>query len=654
MTTTQNEGEDQAGTTPNCDRCRLCHFGRCLSKCNNCGRTGHKARDCQGKAVAFGTSAQPVVLGTFDVIVKIDWLVVRDAVIVCERGCHLFLAQVAEKEPAKKRLEDVLVIYDFLEVFPDDLLGLPSPQQVEFNIDLVHRATFVACAPYQLASSEMKELSDQLQDFSKKGFIRPSSSPLGSSSVIYDVLIYSKKKDEHEEHLKAILQLLKKEKLYAKFSKCDFWLDYVQFLSHREKVIAYASQKLKTHEENYTNHELELGAIYILDQKELHMRQQRWIELFSDYDCEIRYYPGKANVVADALSRKERERPLRVRSLAENLGRLIKPTFEVRSDGIRYFDKLIRLPLFGGLRDLIMHKLHKSKYSIHPRSNNMYQDLKKLYRWPNMKAEIATYVSKCLTCAKVKAEHQKPSIFFQQHEILKWKWEKITMDFITGLPRTPSGYDSIWVIVDPLTKSAHFLPMKKTDSMEKLTQLYSKEIICRHGVLVSIISDRDSCFASSWDRHLPLVEFSYNNSYHASINAAPFEALYGRKCRSPICWSEVRDIQLTGLEMIRETTEKIVQIKNCLKLSLRYVGPFKVIDKVGPVAYKLELPDELRSIHNTFHVSNLKKFLADENLVIPLEGIQLNDKLHFIEEPVEIMDREVKQLKHSRIPIVKV
>ncbi|GKA61578.1 putative reverse transcriptase domain-containing protein [Tanacetum coccineum] len=667
----------------------------------------------------FDIDLMPIELGTFDVIIGMDWLVERDAVIVCgkkevhvpyknktlvvkgdsgasrlkviscikarkyiERGSQLFLAQVTEKEPSKKQLQDVPVIRNFPEVFPDDFPGLPPPRQVEFRIELVPGAAPVARAPYRLAPSELKELSDQLKELLEKGFIRPSSSPWGApvlfvkkkdgsfrmcidyrelnkltvknryplprindlfdqlqGSSIYskidlwsgyhqlrireedipitafrtryghyefqvmsfgltnaptvfmdlmnqvckpyldkfmivfidDILIYSKNKEEHEKHLKTILELLKKKKLYAKFSKCDFWLESVQFLGHvinnkgvhvdpakknkkyewgteedkafqtlnqklcsvpilalpegaenfvvyydashkgyevvlmqREKVIAYASRQLKKHEENYMTHDLELGAVvfalrlwrhylygtkctvytdhkslqYILDQKELNMRQRRWIELLSDYDCEIRYHPGKANVVADALSRKDRE-PIRVRSLvmtvhtnllerilnaqteamkeenvkAENLGRLIKPIFETRSDGTQCFEGRIWLPLFGGLRDLIMHESHKSKYSIHPGSDKMYQDLKKLYWWPNMKAEIATYVSKCLTCAKVKAEHQKPSGLLQQPEIPEWKWEKITMDFVSGLPRTPSGYDSIWVIVEEFSNS---------------------------------------------------------------------------------------------------------------------------------------------------------------------------------------------------------
>ncbi|GKB05519.1 putative reverse transcriptase domain-containing protein [Tanacetum coccineum] len=258
---------------------------------------------------------------------------------------------------------------------------------------------------------------------------------------------------------------------------------------------------------------------------------------------------------------------------------------------------------------MIMHESHKSKYSVHPESDKMYQDLKKLYWWPNIKAEIAAYVNKCLTCAKVKAECQKPSGLLVQPVIPVWKWENITMDFVTKLPKTSTGQGTIWVIVDRLTKSAHFLPMNETDLKKKLTRQYLKEVVSRHEVTVLIISDRDSKFTShfwkllnealgtqldmstayhpqtdgqsertiqtledilracvmdfgkGWDRHLPLVEFSYNNSYHTSIKAAPFEALYGRKCRSPISWAEVGDAQLTGPKIIHETTKKIIQIK---------------------------------------------------------------------------------------------
>ncbi|GJV30743.1 hypothetical protein Tco_1387191 [Tanacetum coccineum] len=907
----------------------------------------------------------------------------------------VFLAHITTKEAKdkseEKRLEDVPIVRDF----PEDLSGIPPARQVEFQIDLVPGAAPVARAPYRLAPSEMKELAEQLQELSDKGFIRPSSSPWGApvlfvkkkdgsfrmcidyrelnkltvknryplpriddlfdqlqgSSVyskidlrsgyhqlrvreedipktafrtryghyefqvmpfgltnapavfmdlmnrvckpyldkfvivfIDDILIYSKNKEEHEEHLKLILELLKKEELYAKFSKCEFWIPKVQFLGHvidskgihvdptkiesikdwaspkspteirqflglagyyrrfiegfskiaksmtkmtqknvkikelhcllrkhkglgvvlmqNEKVIAYASRQLKIHEKNYTTHDLELRVVvfalkmwrhylygtrcivftdhkslqHILDQKELNMRQRRWLELLSDYDCDIRYHPGKANVVADALSRKERVKPLRVRALvmtiglnlpeqileaqiealkpenltAEDVGGMLrqdltKERLKPRADETLCLNNRSWLPCYGDLRTLVMHESHKSKYSIHPGSDKMYQDLKQLYWWPNMKANIATYVSKCLTCAKVKAEHQKPSGLLVQPEILEWKWEKITMDFVTKLPKTTNGYDTIWVIVDRLTKSAHFLPMRENDPMEKLMKLYMKEVVTRHGVPVSIISDRDGRFTSlfwqalhkalgtrldmstayhpetngqsertiqtledmlracvldfgkNWDRHLPLVEFSYNNSYHTSIKAAPFEALYGRKCRSPVCWAEVGDAQLTGPAIIHETTKKIVQIKSRIqaardrhksyanirrkpmvfqvgdrvmlkvspwkgvvhfgkrgKLNPRYVGPFKVIERVGTVAYKLELPQQLSRVHNMFHVSNLKKCLSDESLVIPLEELRVDDKLHFVEEPVEVMDREIKQLKRSRIPIIKV
>ncbi|GJX38611.1 putative reverse transcriptase domain-containing protein [Tanacetum coccineum] len=444
------------------------------------------------------------------------------------------------------------------------------------------------------------------------------------------------------------------------------------------------------------------------------MRQRRWLELLSDYDCKIRYHPRKANVVADALSRKERIKPLRVRALVMTVGlnlhvEILKAQYEarkeenygtkdlfgmikklkLRADGTLCLNGRSWIPNLGNLRGVIMHESHKSKYSIHSGSDKMYQDLKMLYWWPNMKAE--TYVSKCLTCAKVKAEYQKPFGLLAQPVIPVWKWENITIDFVTKLSKTSTGHDTIWVIVDRLTKSAHFLPMKENDSMEKLTRQYLKEVVSKHGVSVSIISDRDGRFISQfwqslnnalgtqldmsttyhpqtdgqsertiqtledmlracvidfgkgWDRHLPLVEFSYNNSYHTSIKAAPFEALYDRKCQSPICWAEIK---------------KRIQAARDRKKSLadrnRNPMEFQVLTKVGTVTYRLELPYQLSCVHSTFHVSNLNKCYADEPLAISLDEIQIDDKLNFIEETVEIIDREVKKLQQSRIPIVKV
>nr|GEV36977.1 hypothetical protein [Tanacetum cinerariifolium] len=213
-----------------------------------------------------------------------------------------------------------------------------------------------------------------------------------------------------------------------------------------------------------------------------------------------------------------------------------------------------------------------------------------------------------------------------QEEAMKGENERITMDFVSRLLRTSSGYDTIWVIVDRLTKSAHFLPMKKTNSMEKLMRLYLKEILCRHGVPVLIILDRDSYFTSRFWRSLQKA------------------LVPKRKCRSPVCWSEVGDSQLTGA----------VCFGKYKKLSPRYIGPFMIVARVGPVAYTLDLTEELKGIHNTFHVLNLKKCLAEGDIVVLMDEIQHDDKLHMIKDPVEVVDREIKQLKQSRIPIVKV
>ncbi|GJS64229.1 putative reverse transcriptase domain-containing protein [Tanacetum coccineum] len=417
------------------------------------------------------------------------------------------------------------------------------------------------------------------------------------------------------------------------------------------------------------------------------MRQRRWLELLSDYDCEIRYQPGKANVVADALSRKEREPPLRTEAR--------KPE-NIKNDNVggMLVENLKDPEKLRTEKTVIMHESHKSKYSIHPGSDKMYQDMKKLYWWPNMKADIATYVSKYLTCAKVKAEHQRPSGLMVQPDIPQWKWDNITMDFVTKLPKSSQGYDTIWVIVDRLTKSAIFVPMRETDPMDKLTRMYLKEVVMRHGIPILIICDRDPRFASNfwrslqnalgtsldmstpyhlqtdgqskrtiqtledmlrtcaidfgkgWVNHLLLVEFSYNNSNHASIKAAPFEALYGQKCRSPICWAErmqdARDRQKSYAYLKRKPMEFQVGDKVMLKVSPwkgvvrfgkrgklnpRYVGTFKVLEKARSVAYKLELPQELSRVHNTFYVSNLKKCYADEPLVVSLDGLHFDDKL---------------------------
>ncbi|GJU78115.1 putative reverse transcriptase domain-containing protein [Tanacetum coccineum] len=703
-------------------------------------------------------------------------------------GHHVFLAHVTTKEikdkSGEKRLEDVPIVQDFPEVFLEDLPGSSilvckkKDGSFQMCIDYWELNNLMVKNRYPLP--RIDDLSDQLQGSSvyskidlrsgyhqlkvreedilkttfgtRYGHYEFQVMPFGLTNAPAD-------KKEHEEHLKEILELLKKDELYAKFSKCEFWIpkaspktpmEIRQFLGlagyyrrfiegflkiakpmtkltqkkvafewglgavlmQNEKVIAYASRQLKIHEKNYTTHDLELdhkSLQHILDQKELNMRQHRWLKLLSDYDYDIRYHPGKANVVADALSRKEKIKPLRVRALVmtisldlpkqilnaqtevqkpknlknKDVGGMIrkniqKEKLEPRADGTLCLNGRSWLPCYGDLRTVIMHESHKLKYSIHLGSDKMYQDIKQLYWWPNMKADIATYISKCLTCARVKAEHQRPS-----------------------------GYDTIWVIVDRLTKSAIFIPMRETDPMDKLTRMYLKEDLGTNldmSIVYHLQTDGQSertiqtledmlraCvidFGNGWVKHLPLVEFSYNNSYHASIKAAPFKALYGRKCHSPICWAEVRQVQLTGPEIVQEITEKVIRIKQRMqsshdrqksytdlkrkpmefqdedrvmlkfspwkgvvrfgkqgKLNLRYVRPFKVLEKVGSVAYKLKLPQELIRVHNTFHVSNLKKCYSDEPLAILLEGLHIDDKLQFMEEPVEIMERGIKRLK---------
>nr|GEW33030.1 hypothetical protein [Tanacetum cinerariifolium] len=545
--------------------------------------------------------------------------------------------------------------------------GSKSFDEIEFQIELIPGAMSVAKSLYRFEPSELEELSGQLKELQDKD----------------DILIYSKTQEEHVEHLKLVLELLKKEKLYAKLSKWEFWLREVQFLRHmingngihvdpskieavknwkvsrtpseksntygwgkeqenafqtlkdklcnapvlalpdrskdfvvycdasglglgcvlmqRGKVIAYASRQLKIHEKNYTTHNLELGAVVLALKIWRHYLYgiksvRRWIELFIDYDYEIRYHLGKANVVADALS----------------LDEMIK----LRNDGALYYLDRIWVPLKGDVKTLIINEAYKSKYSVHTRADKMYYNLRDRYWWSGMKKDIAVY-------------------------------EEIAIDFVTKLPRTSSGHDTIWVIVDRLTKSDYFLPMREDYKMERLARgirtrldmstAYHPLIDGQSERTIQTLKDMLRAyildFGGSWDVYLPLAE--------------------------------IREGQLIGPELVQETTKKILQIKDRIKvardcqksyvdkrrkplefsvgdyvllkvspwkdvvllkkkgkLTPRFVGPFEIIEKVGPMAYRLDFPDELNGVHDTFHVSNLRKCLVDPTLQVHLDEIQ--------------------------------
>ncbi|GJV35058.1 putative reverse transcriptase domain-containing protein [Tanacetum coccineum] len=671
---------------------------------------------------------------------------------------------VSAKAKEQKR-EKLIVVRYFPEVFPDDLSGFPPIREIKFWIELVPGAIPVVKSPYRLAPSEMEELSGQLKELQDKGFIRPISSPWGAPILfmkkndgsfrmcidyrelnkltiknryplpriddlfdqlqgsqyfskidlrpyldkfvivfINDILIYSKTREEHEVNLGLVLGLLKEEKLYAKFSKCEFWLREVQFLGHvinRDGIHVDPSkiEAIKNWEAPRTPSEvrsfLGLAGYYrrfmdnfskiakcltILTQKgktfDWGKEQERAfqtlkeklcnapvlalldgpedlvIELFSDYDYEIRYHTGKANVVTDALSRKERVKPKRVRAMNMTLQSSIKgkipaaqkeasdestglykgldEMIEYRSDGALYYLDRIWVPLKGDMRTLIMDEAYKSKYSVHPGADKMYYNLRDMYWWPGMKKDITMY-------------------------------ERIAMDFVTKLPRTSSGHDTIWVIVDRLTKSAYFLPMREDYKMDRLVRLYLNEIIARHGVPISIISDRDSRFTSRFWQSMQealRTRLDMSTAYHLRLTvrikdrlkvARDHQKSFVDKRKKPLEFS-VGDYVLLKVS----PWEGVVHFRKKRKLAPRFVRPFEIVEKVGLVADRLRLLEEMNSVHDTFYVSNLKKCLADPTLQVPLDEIQVDVKLNFVEEPMEILEREFKKLKWSRIAIVKV
>uniref|UniRef100_A0A2N9GS05 RNA-directed DNA polymerase n=1 Tax=Fagus sylvatica TaxID=28930 RepID=A0A2N9GS05_FAGSY len=876
------------------------------------------------------------------------------------KGCRGYLATVRDTQQDELKLENIPIVSEFPEVFPEDLPGLPPDREIEFSVDLLPGSGPISKAPYRMAPAELKELKEQLQELLDKGFIRPSVSPWGAPVLfvkkkdgsmrlcidyreinrvtvrnkyplpriddlfdqlqgaqifskidlrsgyhqlkikpddvpktafrtryghyeflvmpfgltnapaafmdlmnrvfkpfldqfvvvfIDDILIYSKSKEDHERHLRLVLQVLEEKKLYAKLKKCEFWLDSVAFLGHviskdgisvdpkkveavvewnrpnnvteirsflglagyyrrfvegfshlampltrltqkgvkfewseeceqsfqelkrrlvsapiltipdgsggliiysdaskkglgcvlmqHGRVVAYASRQLKPYEQNYPTHDMELAAVvfalkiwrhylygvqceiftdhkslkYIFTQKELNMRQRRWLELIKDYDLTIKYHPGKANVVADALSRKstgnlaamlttQRQYTGGFEEVAQagdpHLQKMklmvesgAPSEFCIHEDGSLRFGNRLCVPNDPDLKEEILSEAHNTGYTVHPGGTKMYRDLKGTFWWNNMKREIAGYVARCLVCQQVKIEHQRPGGLLQPLPIPEWKWEHISMDFVTGFPRTPNGNDSIWVIVDRLTKSAHFLAIKIGLSLERLAKLYVNEIVRLHGVPVTIVG--------SWEEHLPLVEFAYNNSYQASIQMAPYEALYGRKCRSPICWDDIGERKILGPEIVQHTVDKIQLIRERLrsaqsrqksyadtrrrkleyqvgdhvflrvsptkgvmrfgikgKLSPRFIGPFEVLERVGEVAYRLALPPMLAGVHNVFHVSMLRKYVPDCNHVVAYEPLQLREDLTYEEQPVRIVDKKEQELRRRTIQYVKV
>jgi hypothetical protein len=579
-----------------------------------------------------------------------------------------------------------------------------------------------------------------------------------------------------------------------------------------EKVIVYASRLLKSHEQNYPTHDLELAAIvhalkiwrhylignkchiftdhkslkYIFTRPDLNLRQWRWLELIKDYDIEIHYHPRKANMVADALSRKpfgkketnfledwKKESAQLNACLGDNGSLEVKPMLEdlickaqrldtettslverthkeqlldLRTDeeGVLWFRNRLCVPK-GEAWEVLLDEAHNLAYSIHPGTTKMYLDLKTRYWWRGMKKEIAQYVARGDTCQWTKAEHQKPAGLLQPLPVPKWKWEEIGMDFVTGLPRTQKGNDSVWVIIDRHTKVAHFIPVKITFDEATLARIYLKEIVRLHGIPQKIVLDRGTQFTSkfwmslqhamgtkldfstayhpqsdgqtervnkvledllracvltfdrNWESSLPYAEFSYNNSYRASIKMSLFEALYGRKCQTPLMWSNVGEKTLEGPAFVKEAEEKVALICKRLleaqsrqksyadnrrrelrfeegdfvylkvspmrgvkrfqvkgKLALWFVGPYPIISRIGPAAYRLELPESMSDIHNVFHVSQLRKCLKVPKSHIEEEAIQIMNDLQHREKPVKILDSTIQKTRNSKVRLCKV
>ncbi|GJS68066.1 putative reverse transcriptase domain-containing protein [Tanacetum coccineum] len=556
------------------------------------------------KGHAFDIKLIPFGQGSFDVVrVPLpDGKVLR---VVGERPDEKARLLMSAKASDKKQ-EEIVVVRYFPEVFPNDLSGLLPIQEIEFQIELTPRATPIAKSPYRLTPSKLEELSGQLKELQDKVFIRPRSSPWGAS------VLFVKKKDGS---FRMCIDYRELNKLTVKnrypLPRIDDLFDQLQGSQFFSKIdLRSGYHQLRVHEDD--------------------IPKTAFRTRYGHFEFTVMPFGGLTNAPTIFM---------------DLMNRVCRP----------YLDKF----MIGDVRTLIMDEAHKSKYSIHLGADKMYYDLRDRYWWLGMKKDIAEYVSRCLTCLKVKAEHQRLSGLLQQPEIPEWKWERIAMDFMT----------------------------KREDyKMDRLARLYLNEIVARHGTRLDMStayhpqtdgqSERTiqtledvlrACvldFGGSWDVHLPLVEFLYNNSYLSSVRSAPFEALYGRKYRFPILWAEKSyahkrrkplEFSVGDYVLLKVSPWKgVLHFGKKVKVAPRFVEPFDTTEQIGLVAYRLRLPEELNGVHDTFHVSNIKKCLADPTLQVPLDEIQVDDKLNFVEEPMEILEKEFKKLKRSRIAIVKV
>ncbi|KAA3466690.1 Retrotransposable element Tf2 [Gossypium australe] len=706
-----------------------------------------------GKCVLVDRVCNPLMIGghyfpanlmllpfdEFDVILGMDWFTTHDVIKYLRKGYGAYLDFVMNVKETELRMESVPIVRDYLDVFPEELPGLPPVREVEFGIRLAPGTASISITPYRMAPTKLKELKAQLQQLTDKGFARPSFSPWGapvlpvkkkggSMRLCIDYRQLNKVAVKNKYSLPRIDDLfdpLKGATIFSKIdlSKSEFWLKEVGFLGHivSEDGIRVDPSKISVivdwkpprnvievksflglasyYRQFFKGFSMIATSMLRLLQKDVKfdwtvkckqfferlkalltkapvlvqpeprrefvvysdvslnglgyvLMQQRWLELIKDYELVIDYHPRRANVVLDALSRKS--------------------LFALRAMNTR-----IALADDGSiLAELKARPMFLQEICEAQKGDNELQAKRVQYE-SNMESDFQISLDGCS--------------MFRDRPIMvpEWKWERITVDYGMGLPLTPKKKDVVWVVGDRLTKSAHFIPVRVDYSLDKLADLYVTEISER---IIQILEDMLQCcvlgFQGNWEKYLPLVEFAYNNSFQSSLKMAPYEALYGCKCQTTLYWTELRENQIHGVDLARETKEKVKVICECLKaasnrqksysdlkrkeiefevgdkvflkvspwrkvlrfcrkgkLSPRFIGPYEITKRIGPIAYHLALPPKMEMIHDVFHVSMLCRYRSDpSHVIVPIE-VEIQPDMTYGEESIKILAREVKQLR---------